>query len=387
MFIHYTSGVVLSKPKLLLSDCFQTCNAIRAAVPASYTCELSILKALPSCNDVYETSDPRRVLLPQPEPPPPPPPGGCPAIGLGGHRAPSCLSLTLLALYALALLPALALLARRLRAGAQNPIGYSSGGPGGAGRGGLLGRLRALLPPYGRSGGPAGARGTAGDGAAEPLLSGSAEGVGHGATEGGKGGGAEPWVGGAADAAGWEADEAGDEAFPRVERHLRRWFRKQARLLELLSPGSLVWVRPRSGFLKTLNPKKPLSVFRAHPRVQHLTRGQHELSSRRMADGFFMLAPVAHTVVGSTSNRPFMRCLPASRLLCAGFSGLCKQARLCWLLWIECSSAQVLMHWQSWLQADGCPCHHLLAGVVTMHCCPYPSFLDDPQMMATNTSP
>ena len=184
---------------------------------------------------MYEQSDPCRVLLPQPEPPPPPPPGGCPAIGLGGHRAPSCLSLALLALYALALLPALALLARRLRIGAQNPEGYPPGGPsgepGGTRRGGLLGRLRALLPPYGRSGGAAGAGGTADSGAAEPLLLGSAEVSGHGAAEGGKGNGVEPWVGGA-DAAGWEADEASDEAFPWVERHLRRWFRKQARLPE-----------------------------------------------------------------------------------------------------------------------------------------------------------
>ena len=185
---------------------------------------------------MYEQSDPCRVLLPQPEPPPPPPPGGCPAIGLGGHRAPSCLSLALLALYALALLPALALLARRLRTGAQNPVGNASGGfsgdPGVAGGGGLLGRLRVLLPPYGRSGGAAGTEGTADGGAAEPLLSGSAEVSGHEAAEGGKGGGVEPWVGGGADAAGWEADEASDEAFPWVERHLRCWFRKQARLPE-----------------------------------------------------------------------------------------------------------------------------------------------------------
>lgn len=202
----------------------------------SLICKLSILRALPACTCVHEQSDPRRVLLPQPEPPPPPPPGGCPAIGLGGHRAPSCLSLALLLLYALALLPALALLARRLRAGAQNPLGYFQGGllgqPGGAGRGGLLGRLRALLPPYGRSGGAAGTGGTADGGAAEPLLSGSAEGLGHGAAEGGKGGGVEPWASSAADAAGWEADEASDKAFPWVERHLRRWFRKQVRLPE-----------------------------------------------------------------------------------------------------------------------------------------------------------
>ena len=198
---------------------------------------------------VCKQSNLRCVLPPQPEPPPPPPPGGCPAIGLGGHRAPSCLSLALLLLYALALLPALALLARRLRAEAQNPVWRLPGGPSGeprdAGMGGLLGRLRALLPLYGRSGGTAGIGGTSDGGAGEPLLSGSAEGLGNGSgheegtAEGGKGGGVDPWIGRAAYAAGWEADEASDEAFHWVERHLRRWFRKQARLPEPMRPSSL----------------------------------------------------------------------------------------------------------------------------------------------------
>jgi len=180
------------------------------------------------------------IAAPQPEPPPPPPPGGCPAIGLGGHRAPSCLSLALLLVYAAAL-PLLVLLARRLRAhAAAVPEGSTQGwangrSPPGGPLGGLLARLRALAA--GRAGvGEAAVRGRAeeaeGGGAMEePLLGGPREGLRDGeeglgsvgAVANGKAEG--NWDGGV-----YEADgEASDEDFPWVERQLRRWFRKQAR--------------------------------------------------------------------------------------------------------------------------------------------------------------
>lgn len=207
----------------------------------------------------------KSTAAPQPEPPPPPPPGGCPAIGLGGHRAPSCLSLALLLLYAAAL-PLLVLLARRLRAqAAAGPEVSAQGWANGARPpGGLLGRLLARLRALaaGRAGvGEAAVWGRAeeaegGGGMEEPLLGprkglrdgeeglGSVGFVANGKAEGG-------WDGGV-----YEADgEASDEDFPWVERQLRRWFRKQARPIAELGCGG-----PPVGFRVVLSckPRSPM---------------------------------------------------------------------------------------------------------------------------------